>query len=132
MYNNLLLRARGFCSTRRFFIIEDSLDSYVILNQSNDQHSYFIPYCREYEVDQLMKALEETSLVNWRGDLLFGDIQTFLVNPIQALAQKMGVSLTEDRYYRFTYHPHLDTESLRIKPATHSVWVAHFNAAENY
>ncbi|KAG7176895.1 hypothetical protein Hamer_G000093 [Homarus americanus] len=35
MYNNLLFRARGFCSTGRFYIIEDSPDSYVILKQSN-------------------------------------------------------------------------------------------------
>ncbi|XP_042212421.1 uncharacterized protein LOC121859562 isoform X1 [Homarus americanus] len=115
MHNNLLFHARRLCSTGTFYVLDDSPDSHVVMWRNNDVASQFTVYCREREVCQLQKALKETPLVDWHGNLHIGCMPHYLLGPIKEVTHHLGLSLDSVQCHTFTYHPHLDTQPLRCR-----------------
>ncbi|KAG7165674.1 putative FR47-like protein domain-containing protein 8 [Homarus americanus] len=112
MHNNLLFHARRLCSTGTFYVLDDSPDSHVVMWRNNDVASQFTVHCREREVCQLQKALKETPLVDWHGNLHIGCSPHYLLGPIKEVTHHLGPSLGSVQGHTFTYHPHLYTQPL--------------------
>ncbi|KAG7174461.1 putative FR47-like protein domain-containing protein 7 [Homarus americanus] len=90
-------------------------DGEVEVDSWKDVASQFTVYCREREVCQLQKALKETPLVDWHGNLHIGCMPHYLLGPIKEVTHHLGLSLDSVQCHTFTYHPHLDTQPLRCR-----------------
>ncbi|XP_069165510.1 uncharacterized protein [Procambarus clarkii] len=117
MFNNLLLHARGWLSTTRFYTLPTQPPSNTLLWQNTNVPSSIAVYCREAEFEQLIVALRETPLLDWQRRLKIYHVPHYLVEPLKMLAQELGSSLVYwEPNYTFTYRPNMDTELLRNKP----------------
>nr|XP_045599686.1 uncharacterized protein LOC123758964 [Procambarus clarkii] len=117
MYNNLLLHARGWLSTTRFYTLPTQPPSHTLLWQNTNVPSSIAVYCQEAEFEQLIVALRETPLLDWQRRLKIYHDPHYLVEPLKMLAQELGSSLVYwEPTYTFTYRPNMDTELLRNKP----------------
>ncbi|XP_069190814.1 uncharacterized protein [Procambarus clarkii] len=117
MYNNLLLHARGWLSTTRFYTLPTQPPSHTLLWQKTNVPSSIAVYCREAEFEQLIAALRETPQLDWQRRLMIFHVPHYLVEPRKLLAKELGSSpVIWGPNYTFTYLPNLDAELLRNKP----------------